>query len=102
MENRGAAKITLPLSNRPAAMMKRKRKVSLGIKHAAWLHSGAPCEMNPKNPEDWELRQDAIHRAANGKQFEVSKGMFLDGKWTWPGNEPGCRCMSKPVVPGFS
>jgi hypothetical protein len=39
---------------------------------------------------------------ANGKLFEISTGMFLNGKWTWPGVEPGCRCISKSVIPGFS
>ena len=93
-----AAEIASLLNNKATALMNRERQESLGIKSALWLYSGAPCEINPKSPTG----QDAVHRAANGKPFDVSKGMFVDGKWTWPGVEPGCRCVSKSVVPGFS
>jgi hypothetical protein len=98
MTKRRAAEITGLLNNKATALMDRERQRSLGIKSALWLYSGAPCEMNPKKPTG----QDAAHKAANGKSFDVSKGMFLDGKWTWPGVEPGCRCVSKSVVRGFS
>jgi uncharacterized protein with gpF-like domain len=98
MMKRRAGEIALLLNNKATALMNKERQESLGIKQAHWLYSGAPCEINPKEPTG----QDAAHRAANGKLFDVSKGMFLDGKWTWPGVEPGCRCVSKPVVPGFS
>ena len=86
------------LNNKATALMDRERQGSLGIKQAHWLYSGAPCELNPKKPTG----QDTAHRAANGKLYDVSTGIFLNGKWTWPGVEPGCRCISKSVVPGFS
>jgi hypothetical protein len=98
MTKRRAAEIASFLNNKATALMNRERQESLGIKSALWLYSGAPCEVNPKEPTG----QDAAHKAANGKSFDVSKGMFLDGKWTWPGVEPGCRCVSKSVVRGFS
>jgi hypothetical protein len=102
MTKRRAADIALLLNNKATALMDRERLESLGIKHALWVYSGAPCEINPKEPTGQESQQNAAHKAANGKSFDVSKGMFLDGKWTWPGVEPGCRCMSRPVVPGLS
>jgi len=98
MTKRRAAEIALLLNNKATAIMNREHQKSLGIKQAVWLYSGAPCEINPKEPTG----QDAAHKAANGKSFDVSKGMILDGKWTWPGIELGCRCVSKPVVRGFS
>jgi hypothetical protein len=98
MTARRASEIALLLNNKATALMYRECQEALGIKQALWLYSGAPCEINPKRPTG----QDTAHRAANGKPFDVSKGMFLDGKWTWPGVEPGCRCVSKPIVPGFS
>jgi hypothetical protein len=45
--------------------------------------------------------QDAAHKSANGKFFLISEGMFLSGKWTWPGREEGCRCVSKSMIAGF-
>jgi hypothetical protein len=102
MTKRRAADIALLLNNKATALMSRVHQQSLGIKHAVWVYSGAPCKTNLKNPTDQDIRQDTSHRAANGKQFEVSTGMFLDGKPTWPGVEPGCRCVSRPVVHGFS
>jgi hypothetical protein len=98
MTKRRAEEITLELNNKATALMNKERPESLGIKQAQWLYSGAPCEINPKKPTG----QDAVHRAANGKLFDVSKGMFLNGKWTWPGVEPGCKCVSKSIIPGFS
>jgi uncharacterized protein with gpF-like domain len=99
---RRATEIAHLLNNKATALMNRERQESLGIKYALWLYSGAPCEISWNKPTGQENLQDAAHKAANGKQFDVSKGMFLDGKWTWPGVEPGCRCVSKPVVRGFS
>jgi hypothetical protein len=97
-----AAEIARILNNKATALIQKEQQESLGIKSAVWLYSGAPCLLNHKLPADWEKRQDAAHRNANGKPYDVNKGMFLDGKWTWPGVEPGCRCVSKSVVRGFS
>lgn len=102
MTKQRAADIARLLNNKATALMQRTRQAALGITQAKWLYSGAPCKINPKNSSDHENRQDAAHRDANGKLFDVSKGMFLDGKWTWPGVEPGYRCVSNSVVPGFS
>lgn len=98
MTKRRAGEIALFLNNRATALMNSQRQEVIGIKQARWLYSGAPCEIDPKKPTG----QDAAHRAANGKLFDVSKGMLLNGKWTLPGAEPGCRCVSKSIVPGFS
>lgn len=98
MTTRRAGEISLLLNNRATVLMNKERQESLGVGQAVWLHSGAPCEADPKRPTG----QDAAHRAANGKSFDISSGMLLNGKRTWPGFEPGCRCISKSVIPGFS
>lgn len=102
MTKRRAGQIASLLNNRATALMQRARQEALGIAQAKWLYSGAPCKLNPKIPSDQDNRQDAAHRFANGKSFYINKGMFLDDKWTWPGVEPGCRCVTKPIIPGFS
>lgn len=102
MTKRRAAKIALIINNRATSLMEKERQTSLGITHAIWLYSGAPCMVNPKHPTESELRQDKAHRAANGKEFEIANGMYLNGNWTWPGMDPGCKCASRPKVPGIS
>jgi hypothetical protein len=89
MTKRRAAEIAGILNNKATALMQRTRQVALGITQAKWLYSGAPCKLNPKSSLAPDERQDAAHKTANGKLFDVGKGMFLDGKWTWPGVEPG-------------
>ena len=78
-----------------------ERQSSLGITHAIWMYANAPCMKDPwcDCPTAADIRQDSAHRAANGKKYEIAKGLFVDGKWTWPGVEEGCKCCSRPVLP---
>jgi uncharacterized protein with gpF-like domain len=96
-----AAQISGSLNNKASAVITRERQESLGISQATWLYSGAPCAVDPKDPTPQETRRDAAHKAANGKTYDVSKGMYLNKKWTWPGVEDGCKCMSKSFIPGL-
>lgn len=93
MTERRASHIALFLNNRASSMMDRARMLQVGIKYAKWTYSGAPCE---------PVEIDRVHREANGNRFAVSRGMFIDGKWTWPGVESGCKCVMTAIVPGFS
>ena len=98
-----AAEIGCSLNSKTGAVIERERRIALGITHAIWRYSGAPCMLsNHSNASAAELRQDAAHSAATGKQFEVRKGLFLDGKWTSPGAEDGCKCISTSVIPGLN
>lgn len=101
MTKRRANEISLSLNNKATALMNRDREVSLGIKYAIWMYSGAPCQVNSKNPSAKDIRQDAAHRAANGTKYEVGKGMLLNGRRTMPGREEGCKCSSRPIIPGL-
>lgn len=84
-----AAFIARDQNNKAKAAIEKARRQSLGITEAVWLHSHAG-----KEP-----RQS--HLAADGKRFEVAKGMYLDGKWVQPAEEINCRCTSRAVIPAF-
>lgn len=95
-----AAEITTLLHNRATAMMALDRQLALGITEGKWLYSGAPC-YSTRRPSPADLRQDAAHKAANGKVFALTTGLVIDGRATHPGREPGCKCMANSVIPGF-
>ena len=73
-------------SNKVHAAMEQARRQELGIKKAIWMHSAAA-----KEPR-------LSHVKANNKEFDVSKGMYLDGKWILPGQEINCGCTSKGII----
>ncbi|MFZ0495876.1 MAG: hypothetical protein WBD78_03270 [Methylocella sp.] len=89
---RRAEDISRSLNNKATATIQAEGQEQLGIKYAIWLYSGAPCG---------SAEQDAAHKAANGKPYLVNKGMLLNGRWTRPGREDGCKCVSKPMIVGF-
>lgn len=87
---RRAALIARDQNNKATATMQSARQQSLGITQGIWRHSHAG-----KEP-----RQS--HVKANGEVFDLSKGLYLDGKWTLPGEEINCRCTWSPVIPGLN
>jgi SPP1 gp7 family putative phage head morphogenesis protein len=76
-------------NNKATAVYQRVRQKELGITEAIWIHSGGGKHPRPE------------HLAFSGKRYNVETGAFLEGKWTWPGHEINCRCVSKSVIPGF-
>ena len=58
---------------------------------AIWLHSAGGKEPRPS------------HVAFSGKRYSLKKGVVLDPKEgiVWPGTAIRCRCVPKPVIPGF-
>ncbi|MFC6645506.1 hypothetical protein ACFQBQ_07875 [Granulicella cerasi] len=93
-----AGQVALSLNDKATAMIEQERRGSLGITHAIWMYA-APCMNDPRNPSESDMQRDAAHRAANGKKYETSKGMYLNGKWTRPRVEDGCKCVSRSVMP---
>ena len=91
-----AGDISRLLHFRAMAIMNAEKQMKLGIMYATWRYSGAPCRLAGGE------EQDAAHKAANGKPYLVSKGMFLNGEWTWPGYQEGCKCISKSMIPGIN
>lgn len=86
---RRAAFIALDQNNKATASMLRVRQEALGLDEATWLHSHGG-----KHPRK-------SHVAADGKRYKVKKGMWIDGQYIWPGQLPGCRCLSRCVIPGL-
>jgi uncharacterized protein with gpF-like domain len=101
MSRTKASAIATHINNKATSLMDKARQQSLGIEYAKWLYSGAPCMVNPKKPSPEDIERDVAHKSADGQQYKISEGMFLNGKWTRPGNEDGCRCVSRSIVPGF-
>lgn len=101
MSKQRAKEITHSLSRKAHSRMSIEGFERLGINRATWLYSGAPCAINPKKPTDKELQRDKAHKGADGKVFTVSKGLFLNSEWTFPGYEDGCKCSAVPVIPEF-
>ncbi len=94
-----AAEIGRSLSKKANAIIGNERRAALGITHAIWMYAHAPCMKDPRHPTDAEIRQNAAHKAADGTRYELSQGLLVDGKWTWPGIEEGCKCSSRPLLP---
>lgn len=86
---RRAAFIAKSQNNIATATLVRARQQELGVKKARWKHSAGGKHPRPE------------HVAFSGKTYDVDKGAFLEGKWTWPGREINCRCVSVPIIPGF-
>ena len=76
-------------ANKAHATIERAKRQELGIAKAIWLHSHAGKTPRPS------------HLAADKEEFEVSKGMYLDGEWVQPGEKPGCRCGSRSIIEGI-
>lgn len=87
---RRASLIAKDQNNKATAVITRARQTELGITQALWMHSSAGKHPRPS------------HVAADGKTYDVTKGMYLDGVWTFPGREINCRCVSRSVIPGFN
>lgn len=96
-----AREISLYIHNRATALINQERQLALGINEAEWMYSGAPCMEDPRRPNPDEIRQDEMHKAADGKRFDIKKGMNIGGHYVFPGQGRGCKCVSKSVVPGF-
>ncbi len=86
---RRAALISRDQNNKATSVVSRVRQQELGITHAIWRHSHAGETPRPS------------HLAADGKIYEIAKGMYIEGEWILPGEKINCRCTSKPIVPGL-
>jgi hypothetical protein len=96
-----ASEITRILASKAKALTEQESRARLGITHAIWMYANAPCMVNPSHPTDADRKQDAAHKAANGKRFEIGKGLLINGEWTLPGRGNGCKCVSRSVIPGL-
>ena len=86
---RRAALIAKSQNNLATATITKCRQTEVGITEALWLHSGGGKHPRPD------------HVAANGKKYEIAKGMELDDGWVLPGQLINCRCVSRSIIPGL-
>jgi len=91
---RRAALISLDQNNKATASIQRVRQIELGITRAVWIHSGGGKTQRPSHVKAGRERQ----------QYDIREGWFDPDvqKYIVPGELVGCRCVSRPVVPGFS
>jgi len=82
-----AALIARDQCNKANATVNRTRQLELGITRAIWMHSHAGKHPRPS------------HVAADGKEFDVAKGCYIDGEYIQPGEKVSCRCSSRAILP---
>lgn len=78
--------IAVDQANKVHSVMEQARRKELGIKKAIWRHSAAAKE--PRKS----------HVAANGKMFDIDKGMLIDGEYILPGQKIRCGCTSRAII----
>lgn len=91
---RRAALISKDQNNKSTAAMYRVRSLEIGITKAMWVHSGGGKH---KRPTHVKAGRDHVI-------YDVAKGWFdpHEQKWIHPGELINCKCVSRPVIPGFS
>jgi uncharacterized protein with gpF-like domain len=98
VERRRAATIARDQNSKATATITRVRQEELGITQARWSHSAGG---KVPRPEHVAFSKGA-HRGQNpGPIYDIAKGALLEGKWTWPGVEINCRCVSVSILPGL-
>lgn len=85
---RRAALIARDQNSKATAILVRVRQAEVGVTEAIWMHSHGGKVPRPS------------HVAADGKKYEIRKGMYLDGEWIIPGQLINCRCVCRPILPG--
>lgn len=73
--------------NKVNSSIEHARRQEIGITEAIWRHTGSA-----KEPRQSHIR-------ANGKRYDVRKGLLIDGKYIFPGQEINCGCTSMAVLP---
>lgn len=87
---RRAALIARDQNNKATSDMTAARQRSIGAKEGIWRHSHGG---KTKRPD---------HVKADGEKFDLSKGLLIKGKYTFPGKEINCKCGWEMVLPGFN
>lgn len=87
-----AAFISRDQNSKANSALTRVRRLELGLKEAIWLHSAGGKVPRPH------------HVKMSGQKFDIAKGMWdpVEKDWIQPGTLINCRCVSRPVIPGFT
>lgn len=91
---RRAAFIASDQCNKTSAAFNRARQLEVGIVENEWMHSGGGHTQRPSH----------VKAGKDRVRFDVAKGWYDPHlkKYIWPGTEPNCHCVSRPVLPGLS
>jgi len=94
VSKRRAKFIAMSQNNLATSSIQRVRQVELGIETAQWLHSGGGKHPRPSH----------VKAGREKVVFSIKDGWFDPDiqRNTWPGVEINCRCVSRPIIAGFS
>jgi uncharacterized protein with gpF-like domain len=81
-------------NEKATAAFNRVRQLEAGIDENEWLHSGGGRTQRPTH----------VKAGRERTRFDLRKGWYDPAvkKYIWPGTEPNCKCVGKPVLKGFS
>ena len=80
-----AIMIAYDQTNKITEALDRANKIELGLYRAIWRHSHA--SQVPRQS----------HLAANGKEFDIRKGCYIDGEYIQPAQKVNCNCYSQAI-----
>ncbi|MDR3049437.1 MAG: hypothetical protein LBV16_06360 [Elusimicrobiota bacterium] len=63
-----------------------ERKKEIGLFRAIWRHSRV--SLTPRK----------THKEADGREFDIRKGCYIDGKWIFPKQEINCNCYQETII----
>lgn len=86
LERKRCKRIAVDQMGKASIAIQTAKHEELGLYKAIWLHSHAG-----KVPRQSHVR-------ANGKEFDIRKGMYIDGEWIMPAEKINCRCNYRIVL----
>ena len=86
LEIKRCKRIAIDQMGRASIAIQTAKHEELGLYKAIWLHSHAG-----KVPRQSHVR-------ANGKEFDIRKGMYIDQEWIMPAEKINCRCNYRIVL----
>lgn len=94
VSKRRARMISRDQNNKATAVIQRTRQAELGIKEAIWVHSGGGRTPRPSH----------VKAGRDRVRYNIADGWWDpdEGAYILPGQLINCRCVARPVVPGFT
>ena len=86
ISRRRAITIAYDQVNKITEEVNRQRKMELGLNYAIWRHSHIP--QVPRQS----------HLKADGKEYDVRKGCYIDGEYIQPAQKINCNCFSQTIL----
>lgn len=102
IQQKRASTISRVLWFQSSALIQRNRYLSLGVLQSRWRYSGAPCFFDRSFTNEHDKVRNLKHKLCGGQIYSTRDGMNVNGIWTYPGREHGCKCSFAAVIPGVS